>query len=148
MQALCQCRKTSRGAGDENKQFLPFFKKMVRPERFELPTTWFVARYSIQLSYGRIVRRLYSTEGREKTRRNNRLIYFSLYGGKGLPPVPNSLNGHHMPTILHKEHGGERGIRTLDTLLAYTPLAGVRLRPLGHLSGRGTPEGYPLVRVT
>ena len=26
---------------------------MVRPERFELPTTWFVARYSIQLSYGR-----------------------------------------------------------------------------------------------
>ncbi len=28
-------------------------EKMARPERFELPTTWFVARYSIQLSYGR-----------------------------------------------------------------------------------------------
>ena len=27
---------------------------MVRPERFELPTAWFVARYSIQLSYGRM----------------------------------------------------------------------------------------------
>ena len=27
---------------------------VVRPERFELPTPWFVARYSIQLSYGRI----------------------------------------------------------------------------------------------
>ena len=27
---------------------------VVRPERFELPTAWFVARYSIQLSYGRI----------------------------------------------------------------------------------------------
>ncbi len=26
---------------------------MVRPERFELPTPWFEARYSIQLSYGR-----------------------------------------------------------------------------------------------
>jgi hypothetical protein len=26
----------------------------VRPERFELPTLWFVARCSIQLSYGRI----------------------------------------------------------------------------------------------
>lgn len=26
---------------------------MVRPERFELPTTAFEARYSIQLSYGR-----------------------------------------------------------------------------------------------
>ena len=36
---------------------------MARPERFELPTTWFVARYSIQLSYGRVAqfegRRLY-----------------------------------------------------------------------------------------
>jgi hypothetical protein len=30
--------------------------------------------------------------------------------------------------------GGERGIRTLDTLLTYTPLAGARLQPLGHFS--------------
>ena len=29
-------------------------ERMVRPERFELPTLWFVARCSIQLSYGRI----------------------------------------------------------------------------------------------
>ena len=29
-------------------------KIMARPERFELPTTWFEARYSIQLSYGRV----------------------------------------------------------------------------------------------
>ena len=28
-------------------------QEMARPERFELPTAWFVARYSIQLSYGR-----------------------------------------------------------------------------------------------
>ncbi len=28
--------------------------KMARPERFELPTTKFVAWYSIQLSYGRV----------------------------------------------------------------------------------------------
>ena len=27
--------------------------RLARPERFELPTPWFVARYSIQLSYGR-----------------------------------------------------------------------------------------------
>ena len=27
--------------------------KMARPERFELPTNWFEASYSIQLSYGR-----------------------------------------------------------------------------------------------
>jgi hypothetical protein len=31
---------------------------MARPERFELPTSWFVARRSIQLSYGRVQRRL------------------------------------------------------------------------------------------
>ena len=27
---------------------------LARPERFELPTFWFVARHSIQLSYGRL----------------------------------------------------------------------------------------------
>jgi hypothetical protein len=31
-----------------------FIRKVVRPERFELPAFWFVARRSIQLSYGRI----------------------------------------------------------------------------------------------
>ena len=31
-------------------------------------------------------------------------------------------------------NGGEEGIRTLDTGLPYTPLAGERLQPLGHLS--------------
>ncbi len=42
---------------------------MARPERFELPTAWFVARYSIQLSYGRVFlneRRLYSTGKQQK----------------------------------------------------------------------------------
>jgi hypothetical protein len=31
-----------------------FRDRMVRPERIELPTSWFVAMRSIQLSYGRI----------------------------------------------------------------------------------------------
>jgi hypothetical protein len=35
---------------------------MARPERFELPTAWFVARYSIQLSYGRVVLKLIVAE--------------------------------------------------------------------------------------
>ena len=36
-----------------------------------------------------------------------------------------------------KRDGGEGGIRTLDTLLRCTPLAGERLRPLGHLTATG-----------
>lgn len=32
----------------------PCVLSMARPERFELPTLWFVARCSVQLSYGRI----------------------------------------------------------------------------------------------
>ena len=39
-----------------NKHAEPLFD-LARPERFELPTAWFVARYSIQLSYGRILER-------------------------------------------------------------------------------------------
>jgi hypothetical protein len=37
---------------------------MARPERFELPTTWFEARYSIQLSYGRLIEGAEYTLGR------------------------------------------------------------------------------------
>ena len=33
-------------------------ENMVRPERIELPTSWFVAKHSIQLSYGRLVEKL------------------------------------------------------------------------------------------
>ena len=36
--------------------------------------------------------------------------------------------------IIQKRIGGEGGIRTLDTLLTYTPLAGERLQPLGHFT--------------
>ncbi len=35
---------------------------LARPERFERPTLWFVARYSIQLSYGRAVRAAHYTD--------------------------------------------------------------------------------------
>ena len=40
-----------------------------------------------------------------------------------------------METSHHnRKIGGEGGIRTLDTLLTYTPLAGERLQPLGHFT--------------
>jgi hypothetical protein len=41
------------GATNNKKAPLGPFYCLARPERFELPTTWFEARYSIQLSYGR-----------------------------------------------------------------------------------------------
>jgi hypothetical protein len=46
-----------------------------------------------------------------------------------------------MPGTLAETDGGERGIRTLEGLLTLTPLAGVRLRPLGHLSGCAKAKG-------
>ena len=45
------------GGKSKREAFLPpfCFVLLARPERFELPTTKFVAWYSIQLSYGRVV---------------------------------------------------------------------------------------------
>lgn len=60
---------------------------------------------------------------RPATRRLNRL------SAVGTP-------AHHEDELSwENQYGGEDGIRTHDTLLTYTPLAGERLRPLGHLSG-------------
>ena len=46
-------------------------------------------------------------------------------------PLPKTKKG---PCGTLRVFGGEGGIRTLDTLLTYTPLAGERLQPLGHFS--------------
>jgi hypothetical protein len=40
--------------GQKKPRHGPGFSGVARSERFELPTTWFVARYSIQLSYERV----------------------------------------------------------------------------------------------
>jgi hypothetical protein len=40
-------------AGVALKSLEQTFLKLARSERFELPTSWFVARHSIQLSYER-----------------------------------------------------------------------------------------------
>jgi hypothetical protein len=45
-----------------------------------------------------------------------------------------SFEGHSSALILRAKNGGPAGIRTLDTLLGYTPLAGERFRPLSHRS--------------
>jgi hypothetical protein len=63
----------------------------------------------------------------------NPLFVASLVAGFG--PEPLATQG-----LLRRNNGlggagGEDGIRTHEKLLTSTPLAGERLRPLGHLSG-------------
>jgi hypothetical protein len=70
--------------------------RMARPERFELPTAWFVARYSIQLSYGRVV--------------NGELCPTRNHGVK----VDGNTERSAESDSMLGENGGERGIRTLD----------------------------------
>ena len=49
----------SKGLGaDQGRWGIVFGVFMVRPERFERPTYWFVASCSIQLSYGRTLGRI------------------------------------------------------------------------------------------
>src|ERR1700690_869808 len=120
---------------------------MVRPERFELPASWFVARRSIQLSYGRILSKSVALHGGEGgiARGRGRSSRRFRSGPPSLTlrrrPSSTHLTPRHTSTELtvsdFKPIGGEGGIRTLDGLLTHTPLAGARLRPLGHLSGSG-----------
>ena len=50
------------------------------------------------------------------------------------------LQENGLPDILPEDGGGDEGIRTLDGLMTHTPLAGERLRPLGHVSVGGISE--------
>ena len=65
-------------------------------------------------------------------------IHTATFRGYLIVIIPSqSLKGRK---ITKKGNGGDEGIRTLDELLAHTPLAGERLRPLGHVSVGGTSE--------
>ncbi len=52
-------------------------------------------------------------------------------GFESVTRIIHRKRGYEAPFSMN---GGEGGIRTLDGLLTHTPLAGERLRPLGHLS--------------
>ncbi len=82
---------------------------MVRPERFELPTDRFVADYSIQLSYGRLI---------------ELAIIFVCEGCVNL-----KLKNNRFLIVAERE-----GFEPSMGVKAHTPLAGERLQPLGHLS--------------
>src|SRR6202035_2640956 len=113
---------------------------MARPERFELPASWFVARRSIQLSYGRKGREYYHNDcrspfpqpqvggGTDTSRPAREINHIQEFRG---------LKTGSAPSVIARARicGGEGAIRPLEGLLTLTPLAGARLRPLGHLSG-------------
>jgi hypothetical protein len=52
--AVCFFLRSSMNARIKKQSSMTALLKLARPERFELPTTKFVAWYSIQLSYGRM----------------------------------------------------------------------------------------------
>ena len=70
-----------------------------------------------------------------RARLSRRLINDARFEPEGshLCPRPSAIQKRNLKVPLL--YGGERGIRTLDRGLTYTPLAGERLQPLGHLSG-------------
>jgi hypothetical protein len=75
----------------------PLIIDMARPEGFEPPTAWFVARYSIQLSYGRAM-----FSGGETGIR-------TLDGG--IPHTP--LAGERLQPLGHLSIGARREVYTL-----------------------------------
>lgn len=107
---------------------------MVRWEGFEPPTLWFVARYSIQLSYQRIEAANYGETPYSRQQFDGKFSRFFSFFGR----ITHFLPDKKKPGNARLEfYGGEGGIRTPEELLTPTPLAGEHLRPLGHLSAEG-----------
>src|SRR5690554_4038272 len=100
---------------------------------FEPPTARFVAEYSIQLSYESTLVFIQITTGFALKESINRPSKMADSGGFE-PPTARFVAEYSIQLSYESANGGEGGIRTPDTLLRCTPLAGERLRPLGHLS--------------
>ena len=83
--------------------------KVARPERFELPTNWFEASYSIQLSYGRSSessQRVKYTPTLQEDADFIRIFLISLLNLLNEPVrvvffVPGNYLRHHLPDLGH-----------------------------------------------
>ena len=95
-------------------------EKVARPAGFEPTTPWFVAKYSIQLSYGRV---------------EARIVHVGASAPLSRPA--GQCRKKKRPITGAQAIGGDGRIRTVDArFCAHAPLAGECLRPLGHVSVR------------
>ena len=83
------------------------FDLLARPERFELPTSWFVARHSIQLSYGRAARNFW-TDGRSKGGLPRRGVAILPQQGLPFPRVDGRVAGSLTAGLFPTEFDGNR----------------------------------------
>ena len=104
-----------------------------------------LSKVSALLSNGNNVKTSTSLQWRQETKRAQlalRFLRFCLipeqytYGVGKIrtckPDIAECLEKQR--NVRFADHGGERGIRTLETVSPPTHFPGVRLRPLGHLS--------------
>ncbi len=107
--------------------------EMARPERLELPTSWSVARRSIQLSYGRVhVRRLESRWGAGRPTPRRRGHYREA---EALRKACQGISARPAKALVsrgfHRFRLGEFWLVRPESILYYRrPLAGDRGQPM------------------
>src|SRR5215468_2925014 len=86
--------------------------ELARPERFELPTSWFVARHSIQLSYGRAATK---ASGRSNDR--------PVFGGRDITTRGLLAKAyiHPVSSVSHLSTNRSDPKRPADRITAPTP---------------------------
>ncbi len=111
---------------------------MARPARFERATAWFVARYSIQLSYGRVLlltlhQQMAEREGFEPSMSFRPYALSRGAPSATRPSLPN--NGAHITTVFQKIKKKLNKINTLANFIDVEYNALVEITQSSSCSG-------------